>query len=187
MPNFEHVTISTRRLLLRPLRTSDAQTLFDIHSSEEVMRYWSSLPWASIDVAHERIQRDLRTMPLGEFLNLGIVRIEDDVLLGTCCLFHFDEQCRRAEIGYALGVHAWGHGYMQEALEALIQYGFTTLNLNRIEADIDPLNTASAKALLRQGFQKEGFLRERWIVNGVKADTEIYGLLLDDWQKNHPQ
>ena len=76
---------------------------------------------------------------------------------------------------------------MQEALEALIQYGFTTLNLNRIEADIDPLNTASAKALLRQGFQKEGFLRERWIVNGVKADTEIYGLLLDDWQKNHPQ
>jgi RimJ/RimL family protein N-acetyltransferase len=71
---------------------------------------------------------------------------------------------------------------MQEALAALIDYGFTTLNLNRIEADIDPLNAASAKTLLRQGFVKEGFLRERWIVNGVKSDTEIFGLLASEWQ-----
>ena len=54
---------------------------------------------------------------------------------------------------------------MHQTLQALLQYAFETLNLNRLEADIDPRNQASAKTLERLGFQKEGHLREQWIVN----------------------
>ena len=70
---------------------------------------------------------------------------------------------------------------MQEALRALIAYGFGTLNLNRIEADVDPRNAASAKTLERQGFLKEGYLRERWIVGDEVSDSALYGLLQRDW------
>ncbi|PRC91578.1 GNAT family N-acetyltransferase [Solimicrobium silvestre] len=182
MPQFDLVTISTQRLLLRPMQPSDAAALFAIHSNEEVMRYWSSLPWTSIEVAHERIARDLRAMQAGEYLDLAIVRIEDDLLIGSCTLFRLDEQCRRAEMGYALLHDAWGFGYMNEALQALLKFGFTELALNRVEADIDPRNTGSAKTLERLGFQEEGYLRERWIVDGVSSDSAIYGLLFSDWQ-----
>src|SRR5260221_531021 len=56
-------------------------------------------------------------------------------------------------------------------------------NLNRLEADIDPRNVASARSLERFGFKKEGHLRERWIVAGEVSDTGFYGLLQSDWRR----
>jgi RimJ/RimL family protein N-acetyltransferase len=90
---------------------------------------------------------------------------------------YFVEQNRRCDIGYALGSRHWGQGIVTEALEAMIRYGFDVLGLNRIEADIDPRNIGSARVLEKLGFRKEGFMPERWIVNGETADTAFYGLL----------
>ena len=73
---------------------------------------------------------------------------------------------------------------MNEALKALLYYAFQTLDLNRLEADIDPRNSASAKTLERLGFQKEGHLRERWIVNNEISDTWLYGLLRREWHEH---
>jgi RimJ/RimL family protein N-acetyltransferase len=56
------------------------------------------------------------------------------------------------------------------------------MRLNRIEADIDPLNRASARVLERQGFVMEGLLRERWIVGDLKSDSALYGLLARDYE-----
>ena len=65
---------------------------------------------------------------------------------------------------------------------ALLDYAFADLNMNRIEADIDPRNEASAKLLERMAFQKEGYMRERWIVNGEICDTAFYGLIKREWE-----
>jgi len=54
------------------------------------------------------------------------------------------------------------------------------LRLNRIEADIDPRNVASAGLLERLGFVREGVLRERWIVGDEASDSALYGLLASD-------
>jgi RimJ/RimL family protein N-acetyltransferase len=70
---------------------------------------------------------------------------------------------------------------MDEALRALLNYGFSQLKLNRVEADIDPRNEASARSLERLGFSKEGYLRERWIVGEEISDSALYGLLHRDW------
>ena len=70
---------------------------------------------------------------------------------------------------------------MHEALCALLDYGFGVLDLNRVEADIDPRNTGSERTLRRLGFQLEGTLRERWIVDGEVSDTGLSGLLRRDW------
>lgn len=78
--------------------------------------------------------------------------------------------------------HAWGKAYMDEALRALLSYGFNDLKFNRVEADIDPRNEASARSLERLGFRKEGHLRERWIVGDEVSDTALYGLLHRDCQ-----
>ena len=73
---------------------------------------------------------------------------------------------------------------MHQALQALLRYAFQTLDLNRLEADIDPRNVASSRTLERLGFQKEGHLRERWIVNDEISDTWLYGLLRREWQEH---
>lgn len=181
MQAFDQLILQTPRLLLRPLCAADAPGLFNIFSDAAVMRYWSTPPWPTIDEAHALIARDLKAMPAGDYLRFGLERLDDQALIGTCTLFSISTTCRRAEVGYGLASAAWGKGYMHEALTALLDYGFTKMNLNRAEADIDPRNHASAKSLERLGFAREGFLRERWIVDGVVSDTALYGLLQGEW------
>lgn len=181
MRSFEGLTLRTDRLLLRPSRDGDAAALFGIFSDTRVSRYLSRAPWPDIEAARQRIARDLKALPEGDYLCLMLERAADRCLIGECSLFGFFEQCRRAEIGYALAADAWGHGYMHEALTAFIGFGFAELGLNRVEADIDPRNEGSARTLERLGFVKEGHLRERWIVAGEVSDSGLYGLLRADW------
>ena len=181
MPAFNQLVLTTERLRLRPLLASDAAALFAIFSDARVMRYWSSAPWASIDKAHEMIAKGATALVAGDHIRLGMETADGARLIGHCSLFGFNAQCRRCDIGYGMAFDAWGHGYMHEALTAVLNYGFTELALNRVEADIDPRNAASAKTLERLGFQNEGLLRERWVVDGEVSDSGIYGLLRRDW------
>jgi RimJ/RimL family protein N-acetyltransferase len=96
-------------------------------------------------------------------------------------LYAFDYRNHRCEIGYMLARPHWGRRYMPEALAALIGYGFQTLELHRIEADIHPDNAASGRILEGLHFRQEGHLRERWFVGGEISDSVIYGLLRGDW------
>lgn len=178
---FDHLPLLTDRLRLRPLHAGDAEALFAIFSDPRVMRYWSTEPWTSFEQAHALVERDEEGMASGEHLRLGLERHDDGALLGTCSLFKIDRGCRRAEIGYALASAAWGRGYMHEALKRLVDYAFGALDLNRIEADIDPRNDHSARSLERLGFVREGLLRERWIVGLEVSDSALYGLLRRDW------
>jgi RimJ/RimL family protein N-acetyltransferase len=183
MTRLEPIVIHTKSLILRILDEADLPAVYDIFSHPEVMRYWSYPPWTESSQAQQwlsRVQEGYRT---GNDLQFGIERRADHVLVGTCTLFQFHVASRRAEIGYALGRPYWGYGYMNMALQALLRYAFETLELNRLEADIDPRNLASARTLERLGFQKEGYLRERWIVNNEVADTSLYGLLCREWQE----
>jgi [ribosomal protein S5]-alanine N-acetyltransferase len=185
LPN-EPIVIVTQRLTLRYLGEADLPEFYNIFSHPEVMRYWSSPAWTDMAQAEQALARIMAGYQSGNDYQLGIERQADHALVGTCTIFHFHLPSRRAEIGYALGRPYWGKGYMHEALQGLIRYAFTTLDLNRLEADIDPRNAASARILERLGFQREGFLRERWIVGGEISDTWLYGLLRREWAASPP-
>ena len=182
MQPFDTLALDTPRLHLRPLAAADAAALYRMHADPQVMRYWSTPPWAGIEQAEAMIDTDREALPAGRHLRLALtLRGADDVLVGTGSLFSFHEPSRRAEIGYVLAREVWGRGLMHEALTALVGFAFETLNLNRLEADVDPRNAASAKSLARLGFVQEGLLRERWIVGDEVSDTALFGLLRSAW------
>jgi [ribosomal protein S5]-alanine N-acetyltransferase len=175
-------TITATRVSLRWLTDADVSALFSIFSDAEVMRYWSSLPLADIEGAY-KLLADIRSyFKQRTLFQWGIARHTDNHIIGTCTLFNFDIANRRAELGYALAREHWGKGYMQEALRALLGFYFDNLNMHRIEADVDPRNVSSVKTLERLGFQREGYLRERWLVGGEIQDALFYGLLRCEWQ-----
>ncbi len=186
MQPFSTIQLTTPRLMLRPLQLSDAESLLRIYGDPEFARYWSTKAWVSLDQATTQIEKDQQEMSAGNQLRLGIFLRSTDQLIGTCSLFHFAPTCRRAEVGYGIDRAHWRQGYMHEAVSALLQFAFVDLALNRIEADIDPRNTASARSLQKLGFQQEGFLRERWIVGEEVSDSAIYGLLAREWQAAAP-
>lgn len=100
-------------------------------------------------------------------------------------LFKIHEESKRAELGFGIAKSSWGKGIALEATSALVTYAFTTMALNRLEAEIDPANFGSARLLERLGFIKEGYLPERWIIDGKVSDSALYGLLIKNWQSSH--
>lgn len=182
MRSFSDLRLETPRLVLRPLAPTDAEGLWRIYADPDFMRYWSSEPWSSLSQAQALIEKDQPELARGEHLRLGIFLREGGGLIGTCSLFHFVEASRRAEVGYGIAPAHWRHGYMSEAVGALLDFAFGELQLHRVEADIDPRNTASARSLERLGFTREGLLRERWTVGSEVSDTALYGLLAREWR-----
>ena len=182
MPQLKLITLTTDRLSLRWLTSDDAAVQFALFSDPEVMRYWSSAPWTGIAQARAAIEDVLAEYRNGTSLRFAITLRDSGDMIGNIRLYDFFDQNRRCDIGYALVQAHWGKGYLAEAMTAVLDYGFAELDLNRIEADIDPRNDASARLLERMAFQKEGHLRERWIVNGEICDTTFYGLLKRDWE-----
>ena len=159
----------------------DAAAHYAVFSDPEVARYWSSGPWTALDQAREHIAGVLAAYADGSGMRLGIELRATGELIGSASLHRFVDASRRCELGYALTRAHWGRGYVSEALRALLNFGFSALDLNRVEADIDPRNDASARVLDKLGFQKEGYMPERWIVQGEPADTVYYGLLRRHW------
>ncbi|MBK8529866.1 MAG: GNAT family N-acetyltransferase [Rubrivivax sp.] len=176
------LVIHTRRLLLRPLQPADVDALYALHRDPLFMRYWSTPPWTSDEPARQMVAVDQAAGAGADWLRLGLVRRDDDALVGSCDLFDHDRQSRRAMIGYGLAPAQWGQGLMHEALLALLNHGFTDWGLNRVEADIDPRNLGSARVLERLGFRREGLLRQRWIVGDEVSDSAWYGLLRSEWR-----
>lgn len=176
--------LSTSRLLIRRLTHADAPAFFEVFSNADVMRYWSTPPLTALAQAEQKVSEIIRHYLAGDLFQFGVERRLDHQLIGTCTLHHIHEQNRRAEVGYALGRPFWGQGYMHEALVVLIDHAFGELSLHRLEADIDPRNEASARSLERLGFEREGLLRERWIVDGDVSDSALYGLLAADWRQH---
>ena len=182
MTSFSDVTMATARLDLRALAPADAGAVFAMRSDPVVQRYGSHPAWTDPQQAVAYIERNIEAMAAGTHAQFAVVRRDDSAVIGTVTLYALDAQCRRADVGYALLVSEWGRGYANEAVTALLDWGFEHLDLNRVEADIDPRNTPSACLLERLGFLREGHLRERWIVDGEICDSWIYGLLRSGWQ-----
>ena len=175
-------TLRSARLHLRPFTPADTDAIFAIFSNPRVMRYWDSPPWKERAQAERFIENCARIEQEASGARLAIERSADGVLLGQCSFFRWNPTFRSAAIGYCLDEAAWSQGYATEAIGALLQWAFGTLELNRIQAEIDTRNPGSARVLEKFGFVREGTLREDCVVDGDVSDSWVYGLLRRQWK-----
>lgn len=173
--------LRTPRLRLRPVDERDEQPLFELHSNPRVMRYWDSPPWTDPARAARFVVACRHMAEAGTGARVAVDHASDDTLLGWCGLVEWDHNHRSATLGYCFTEPAWGHGYATESARALLTWGFDTLDLNRVQAEVDTRHRASARVLQKLGFEREGTLREDCIVDGEVSDTWVFGLLRRDF------
>ncbi|MEV6104201.1 GNAT family protein [Streptomyces sp. NPDC051940] len=174
--------LDTARLRLRPFADTDADRLFALHSSSHVMRYWDSPPWTDRGRADLFIARCRKMEDEGSGARVVIERASDGAFVGWCGLVAWNPDYRSASLGYVLDDAMWGHGYATEAAHAVLRWAFDTLDLNRVQAETDTRNLASARVLEKVGFLREGTLREDCVVNGEVSDSWVFGLIRREWQ-----
>ena len=174
--------LGTARLRLRPVVDTDGDALYALHSDARVLRYWDSPPWTERARADGFVARSREMAEEGSGVRLAVDRAADGAFLGWCSLTRWNPAYRSAALGHCYGAAAWGHGYATEAAEALLGWAFGTLDLNRVQAETDTRNAASARVLEKLGFVREGTLREDCVVDGDVSDSWVYGLLRREWR-----
>lgn len=115
-----------------------------------------------------------------------LVDRESGKVVGNCGFHNWLAGHEKAELGYFLHEAFRKKGYMLEALESVIGYGFNTMRLNRIEAFVSPENLPSVRIMEKLGFTKEGLLREHYKFEGRIYDSIVFSLLRSEYN-NRPQ
>ena len=175
--------IVSPRLTLRPVAASDIADLLEVNGDPAVTRFLPYPTWQSATDGAAWLSRMEALAASGAGQQLVLVRNGDSKVIGGLLAFRYEEASGRLEIGYVLGRNHWGQGLMREAIVAMCSHAFTSMNIRRIEAEVDPANIASNQLLLGIGFILEGTLRQRWVAKGAAYDTNIYGYLVDDWRR----
>jgi ribosomal-protein-alanine N-acetyltransferase len=170
--------LKTGRLLLRKLAGTDANEIFFLRSNENVLRYIGREPTKTITEAEEFINKINKSVDENESIFWCIALLNDpSIVIGTICLWNIQKEHYRAEIGYILHPDHWRKGIMKEAINAVVDYGFSILGLHSIEALLNPENIGSSSVLESTGFIKEGHKKENFYFNGSFSDTAIYSKL----------
>jgi len=169
--------LSTERLNLRRISDEDDKEIFFLRSDKEMLQFLDRDPAQSIDEAREWIRMINKGIDDNQYIAWAIALKNDPLLIGTITFWNVKYEHYRAEIGYALHPLFQGRGLMNEAMTAVINYGFDSLKLHSIEANVNPSNAPSIRLLERSGFIREAYHRENYYYNGHFLDSAIYSLI----------
>lgn len=173
--------LQTRNLILRRLVPPDAEAVFRIFADAAVTQYYDLETFTTLEQASQLIQRQTDRFEQQAGVRWGIALPGDNVIIGSCG-YIFDKPHAHAGLGYELGQAFWRRGFMTEALEAIIRFGFERLALNRIQALVMRDNRASVQLLHKLGFQEEGILRESKFFKGQFHDLHCFSLLKKEYR-----
>jgi len=173
--------LQSQRLLLRRITNRDIPDIFEIYSNREVMLYFADrYAFESIAEAEQMVSDYENALRDQNSMRWGIELKESGKLIGTCGFHAISDYHKRIEIGYDLNRDYWGKGIMKESLSLIIRHAFEESDVNRIEAYVEPPNTASASLLKKLGFRLEGTLREHEMCRGSLIDIQLFSLLRKD-------
>jgi RimJ/RimL family protein N-acetyltransferase len=105
-------------------------------------------------------------------------------LIGNCGLHEIDWKNRVGEVGIIIGEKEYqGKGYGTEAMELLLEYGFKTVNLNRIQLRVYEFNSRAIGSYNKIGFVEEGRMRQVMFIKGEYHDAIFMSILQEEWLK----
>lgn len=179
------IRVETERMTLRLPQHSDFRNWVELRrQSREFLSPWEPA-WSADHLTRKaftnRVYWAQRAHSGGTALPLFLIRREDQALLGAVTIDNIRRgPSQAATAGYWIGACFARHGYMSEALRAVIHHCFTTLDLSRIESACLPENTASRGVLEKCGYKYEGVAQSYLQINGRWRNHVLYANLRAD-------
>lgn len=175
--------LATERMDLRKIDSDVHYWAFQTYSDQELIRFFGLDSPERLEEEKDRFRKGMTTFNK-EFLYFQLLCRDTNHVLGWCGFHTWYTNHHRAELGYTLFDETLrGQGYMREALQPVIEYGFKNMHLHRIEAMVSPVNEPSLKLLTNQGFTREGYLREHYLHHGRYEDSLVFSLLATEFNR----
>lgn len=179
MKNCGTQRIETDRLILRRYKIEDADAMYKNWASDsEVTKFLTWQPHSSVEVSRGIIEDWLKKYSDEKYYQWAIVLKDNgNEPIGDISVVHMNEDISMVHIGYCLGRAWWRRGIMSEALKAVTDFMFDTVEVNRVESRHDPRNPNSGKVMQKCGMKYEGTLRSADRNNQGICDACYYALL----------
>lgn len=162
---FPHV--ETEEIVVRKILLDDLDRLYEIYSNENLFRHSPMMLKKKRETVANMIGHFKRDFNKNKMIMLGIaLKKAPDDLVGTFELFDYNQEVNMITVGYRLNEQVWGQGIVTKALEAMTDYLFNDVGINRIQAFVMPANIKSQNVLIRNGFTMEGTIRQGYIWKG---------------------
>ena len=172
--------LQTEHLILRKLTMRDAEDIFAYSRDPEVARHVLWDAHEAIGESRSYIRYMLRKYRQGEPSSWGLQHKASGRIIGTIGYMWYQRENNACEVGYSLSRAHWGQGLMTEALKAVLDYSFDTLNLHRVEAQYELTNPASGAVMRKAGMSYEGTLRGRLYNKGRYVDVAVFSMVRED-------
>lgn len=174
----------TENLILRKVRREDAQLYYErIGSREAVTRYMLFNPHTDIADSVESVENVLRRYDSGRCYRWAIALKEDDSIIGIIELLRFDETANSCSFAYMIGDEFWGKGYGTQALKATLQFAFSEMELEYVEADHMAANPASGAVMRKAGMVHIRTDKAKYQKNGAVYDAIVYRITAQQWKR----
>jgi ribosomal-protein-alanine N-acetyltransferase len=169
--------IITKRTILRELTQESFDFIYSEMSQDEQLDVLGITSTEELLKEKEKHKKGLSTHNK-KFLYHQLIDKKTNKIIGWCGFHTWYTDHNRAEIGYGLFDDDYKNkGIMSEAIALIVNYGFSNMNLERIEAFVGPDNTPSIKLLKRMKFKEEGLLKHHYFHNDEMEDSIIFALL----------
>lgn len=176
--------LNTPRLQLMPLQLEQAARLSQLGDDPLVAAHTASMPSPyTLSQAQEFIEGSALAGERDENFVFGI-HLQSSELVGVINLRPVHRH-RGGHVGYWMGAPFRGHGYMTEAVERALHFGFETLEMHRIHTACFAVNQASARVLEKAGLEREGCSRQAFFKEGVFHDLLHFGAVGELWYRHH--
>ena len=166
-----------KHISLRALEPEDLEFLYRIENDPQFWEVSHTQTPFSRFLLKQYLENSHQDIYESKQLRLMIVEQEDGKTLGMIDLFDFNPQHQRAGVGILIDPTFQGKGYATDALNTLIAYCFSTLNLHQLFANIAPDNTKSIQLFEKAGFQLVGEKKDWLLVNGTYKNELIFQLI----------
>ena len=172
-----------KRIRLAPLERKHIDHFLKWFNDPEITQYLTIYKPMTRDWEEEWFS-NLKTREDSVYFSIQIIDEKDqDKIIGNCAIQDINNKNRACSCGITIGEKNYQNkGYGTEAMEMLVEYGFNTLNMNRIELSVYEFNSRAFKTYQKVGFVEEGRKRQARYHNGKYQDEIIMAILREDWE-----
>lgn len=174
--------LETSRLLLRPFVMEDALPMFRNYANDpEVTKFLCWQPHGDVEETKGLLAEWIPNYEKPDYYFWAICPKETGEPIGGISIVKQEDRIHMVQAGYCIGKKWWNQGYTSEALQALIDFFFKEVGINRFEARHDPNNPNSGKVMEKCGMTFEGINRQADRNNQGICDVCMWAVLREDW------
>lgn len=175
--------IETERLILRPFHEDDAEPMFRNWASDsQVTKFLTWPTHENVEVTKQVVKNWVKRNDVPQNYQWAIELKKIHEPIGSISAVKIDDGTESATVGYCIGRNWWGQGITAEALQAVIAFFFSEVNMNCVNACHDPRNPNSGKVMKKCGMVYEGTWRAGGVNNQGVCDESWYSILKEEYE-----